>query len=95
MGLTEKPTVDNHADPEQYVNCKTGEYYDWREETLDDPIPNSIYNNESGFTHDYYSGTTATAEQPTLCLGISAEAWAFGGPVSNSGSIDLSVDAQH
>ena len=25
---------------------------------------NSIYNNESGFTHDYYSGTTALASDP-------------------------------
>jgi hypothetical protein len=46
------------------------------------PIPNSIYNNESGFTHDYYSGTTATPDQPTRCLGITAAAWASGGPVS-------------
>lgn len=84
-GTAPKPTVDNHAwgTPEtQYVHCPTGEPYILVDETPDDPIPNSIYNLESGFTHDYYSGTTAIQDQPTRCLGISPEAWASGGPVS-------------
>jgi len=29
----------------------------------------SIYNNQSGFTHDYYSGATAKPAAPTTCLG--------------------------
>lgn len=84
-GTAPKPMVDNHAfgTPEtQYVHCPTGEPYILIDETPDHPIPNSIYNNESGFTHDYYSGTTATQDQPTRCLGISPETWASGGPVS-------------
>lgn len=76
--------VENHAAATQYVNCLTGNYYVWEDETDANPIPNSIYNNESGFTHDYYSGITARAEEPGRCLGITPEAWAFGGPVSNS-----------
>ena len=91
-GTAPKPTVSNHADATQYVNCQTGQFYVWQDETLADPIPNSIYNNEYGFTHDYYSGLTATADQPTRCLGITPEAWAFGGPVSHSGNIDVSTD---
>jgi hypothetical protein len=88
MGITPKPTVGNHAQSKQYVNCETGEFYVWVDENAQNPnIPNSIYNNESGFTHDYYSGTTATAEQPELCLGIPPDAWAMGGPVSHSGNI--------
>lgn len=87
MGTAPKPTVNNHAEPTQYVNCQTGQFYVWEDETLSNPIPNSIYNNESGFTHDYYSGTTATADQPTRCLGITPDAWALGGPVSHSGNI--------
>jgi hypothetical protein len=85
FGTAPKPAVDNHAfgTPEtQYVHCPTGEPYILVDETLDNPIPNSIYNNESGFTHDYYSGTTAVQDQPTRCLGITPEAWASGGPVS-------------
>jgi hypothetical protein len=89
MGTAPKPTVSNHAEAAQYVNCQTGQYYVWQDETLANPIPNSIYNNESGFTHDYYSGTTATADQPTRCLGITPQAWAYGGPVSHSGNIPV------
>jgi hypothetical protein len=89
MGTAPKPAVSNHADATQYVNCQTGQFYVWEDETLANPIPNSIYNNESGFTHDYYSGKTATADQPTRCLGITSEAWAFGGPVSHSGNIPV------
>ena len=87
VGTTPKPTVSNHAEATDYVNCQTGQFYVWQDETLASPIPNSIYNNESGFTHDYYSGTTATADQPSRCLGITPEAWALGGPVSHSGNI--------
>jgi hypothetical protein len=62
-----------------------GESYVWLDETDANPIPNSIYNNESGFTHDYYSGTTASADQPTRRLGVTPEAWMFGGPVTKPG----------
>lgn len=92
MGVTPQPTIDNHAQPQQYVNCKTGEFYVWVDENAQNPnIPNSIYNNESGFTHDYYSGTTATADQPDRCLGVTPEAWALGGPVTHSGNVDVTA----
>lgn len=42
----------------------------------------SADNNESGFTHEYYSGQTAAWSEPSRCLGITPEAWATGGPVS-------------
>jgi hypothetical protein len=86
-GTAPKPSVSNHAGPTNYVNCQTGEFYVWQDETLANPIPNSIYNNDSGFTHDYYSGLTATADQPSRCLGIPSDAWALGGPVSHSGNL--------
>jgi len=92
VGTSPKPTVSNHADATQYVNCLTGQFYVWEDETLANPIPNSIYNNESGFTHDYYSGNTATADQPARCLGIPPEAWALGGPVSHSGNMYFNTD---
>jgi hypothetical protein len=79
-GTAPLPSVENHASPEMYVHCPTGAAYLWEDETNDNPIPNSIYNNGSGFTHDYYSGTTATPDQPTRCLGITAQAWTYGGP---------------
>lgn len=83
-GTAPKPAVDNHINTtnRQYVHCPTGEPYILEDETPDNPIPNSIYNLQSGFTHDYYSGTTATPDQPARCLGITPEAWASGGPVS-------------
>jgi len=84
IGTAPRPRVENHAEASDYVNCMTGLPYVWIDETDDNPIPNSIYNNESGFTHDYYSGLTARTTAPTQCLGITTEAWAFGGPVSNS-----------
>lgn len=93
VGTSPKPAVSNHAEATDYVNCQTGQFYVWRDETLADPIANSIYNNESGFSHDYYSGTTATADQPSRCLGITPEAWAFGGPVSHSGNINRPPEA--
>jgi len=83
-GKTPIPTVNNHIDNEdnRYVNCITGNPYILQDENDDNPIPNSIYNNDSGFTHDYYSGTTATADQPDRCLGIIPSAWASGGPIT-------------
>lgn len=81
-GTTAAPTVTNHAVAGQYVHCPTGTQYVWQDESLEAPIPNSIYNNASGFTHDYYSGTTAEAGAPSVCLGIRPWAWAHGGPVS-------------
>jgi hypothetical protein len=83
-GTAPKPAVDNHINntTNQYVNCQTGLPYILVDETDDNPIPNSIYNNLSGFTHDYYSGETATADLPYRCLGITPAAWASGGPVT-------------
>ena len=82
IGLSPKPAVTNHAYVNQYVHWPTGDAYVWIDETDANPVPNSIYNNESGFTHDYYSGATATADQPTRRLGITPEAWMLGGPVT-------------
>jgi hypothetical protein len=83
-GVSPKPSVNNHINDTdtQYVHCPTGEPYILVDETDDFLIPNSIYNNETGFTHDYYSGTTATPDQPTRCLGITQMSWATGGPAS-------------
>ena len=84
---TPLPTVTNHpTSGSAYVNCKTGQGYVWQDETNAQPIPNSIYSNTAGFTHDYYSGTVARAEAPTVCLGIGPQVWAWGGPVTHSGS---------
>ena len=83
-GTAPRPTIDNHSDGSNYVNCKTGQLYVWRDETDVGLIPNSIYNNASGFTHDYYSGTTALVSDPTRCLGVTSAAWAAGGPVTSS-----------
>jgi len=80
VGSAPRPTVDNHAYAWSYVHCGSGAPYVWQDETLADPIPHSIYNNASGFTHDYYSGTTALPSDPTTCLGITREAWASGSP---------------
>lgn len=80
LGVIPLPPVSNHADAGEYVNCEGGAPYVWVDELEHDPIPNSIYNNESGFTHDYYSGTIATADEPTRCLGITPRAWSYGGP---------------
>ena len=86
IGVSPKPTVDNHINgtTNQYVHCPTGELYILQDETDNNPIPNSIYNNYSGFTHDYYSGTTAKPEYPDQCLGITPTSWSFGGPVSKT-----------
>ncbi len=85
LGVTPTPAVDNHG-PGQYVHCGTGAEYVLADETLRDPIPNSIYNNTSGFTHDYYSGATALAGDPDRCLGIDRQAWRYGGPSRLAGS---------
>ncbi|MEI8257168.1 MAG: hypothetical protein WCJ30_15955, partial [Deltaproteobacteria bacterium] len=97
LGVTPQPTVQNHTGPTDYVHCRSGEPYVWVDETSDNPIPNSIYNNRSGFTHDYYSGTTATADAPDRCLGVTPAAWAWGGPATVSGSayarpLQVSID---
>jgi hypothetical protein len=86
-GRTPTPTVTNHAVVNQYVHCPTAEAYVWLDETDANPIENSIYNNTSGFTHDYYSGMTALATDPMRCLGITPAAWATGGPVSMPGEL--------
>ena len=88
-GTAPRPTVQNHTDGSTYVNCETGQYYVWLDETDANPIQNSIYNNASGFTHDYYSGTTALASDPLRCLGVTGEAWATGGPVTRPGEPDV------
>ena len=88
-GTAPKPPVENHAVVGQYVNCKTGAAYVWVDETDANPVPNSIYNNDAGFTHDYYSGTTALATDPTRCLGVTNDAWRSGGPVTRVESPDL------
>lgn len=85
-GMAPRPFVTNEPPTGYYVHCPTGTVYDWRDETLADPIPNSIYNNDSGFTHDYYSGETALATNPTACLGGTRRAWAYGGPVRVTGT---------
>ena len=81
-GTAPKPKVENHTEVGTYVHCGTGRGYVWQDETDANPIPNSIYHNTSGFTHDYYSGTTALATAPNACLGVTAAAWAAGGPVT-------------
>lgn len=93
-GTAPKPSVDNHINDNdrRYVNCKTGQPYILQDETDDAPIPNSIYNNDSGFTHDYYSGLTAEAGTPTNCLGIHGPAWASGGPVTGPGNVSRTVE---
>ena len=93
-GTAPTPTVTNHAVVNQYVHCTTGTMYVWEDETDANPIPNSIYNNKSGFTHDYYSGTTALASDPMDCLGITASAWATGGPVSMPGELQITSAAE-
>ena len=93
IGASPQPAVTNHAVINQYVHWPTGENYVWVDETDANPIPNSIYNNESGFTHDYYSGTTATPDAPSRRLGITPEAWMMGGPVTKPGLIGPVISA--
>lgn len=81
-GASPEPKVNNHINDTdtRYVNCLTGLPYRLEDEAASQPIPNSIYNNESGFTHDYYSGQTATPDQPHRCLGVTSDAWASPSP---------------
>ena len=89
-GTAPRPTVQNHTTAGTYVDCVTGQDYIWLDETDANPIPNSIYNNAGGFTHGYYSGTTALASDPERnCLGITPLAWATGGPVTKPGEPDV------
>jgi len=79
-GKSPLPTVDNHiTDPgstyAKYVHYPTGQAYNLQDETETNLIPNSIYNNNQGFTHDYYSGITAATGNPTVPLGIPKSAW--------------------
>lgn len=85
-GTAPKPAVDNHLNDTttRYVHCGTGTPYILVDDSETAPIPNSIYNNQSGFTHDYYSGTTAVPTDPSRCLGITPAAWATGGPVTHA-----------
>ena len=94
IGTAPRPKVENHANANDYVNCLTHAPYVWVDETDAKPIPNSIYNNYSGFTHDYYSGMTVRANEPTRCLGIDSEAWAYGGPVANSANPSMFTPTQ-
>jgi hypothetical protein len=71
----------NNTD-KQFVNCQSGAVYDLHDDNDTTPIPNSIYNSGSGFTHDYYSGITARASDPTTCIGVGPAAWASGGPAT-------------
>lgn len=82
------------ADAGVYVHCPTGTGYVWEDETDAQPIPNSIYNDGSGFTHDYYSGTTAMAGTPTQCLGVTQRAWGYGGPLALAGAPPLTPAEQ-
>ncbi len=90
-GLSPLPTVDNHINDTttKYVHCSSGTPYILQDETDDNLIPNSIYNNNQGFTHDYYSGTTAKPASPNKCLGIIPSAWATGGPVTKPIAISI------
>lgn len=83
MQRVSPPPIALNPGPTQYVNCETGGLYDVGGAPSS---PNSIYNNSAGFLHDFYSGKLALAEDPHQCLGIGAQAWAWGGPVTHSGS---------
>lgn len=97
-GTAPVPAVDNHINDTttRYVHCGTATPYILLDDSDTLPIPNSIYNDYSGFTRDYYSGLTATPDQPARCLGITPSAWNSGGPVtrpiSNPG--DLNSDGK-
>ncbi len=72
---------DKEGKTNKWYNCATGRPYDLRDENERSKIPNSIYNNNVGFTRDYYSGTTK-AEGASACAGVSLNAWKSGGPVT-------------
>ncbi|MBI2761148.1 MAG: hypothetical protein HYX51_06965 [Chloroflexi bacterium] len=88
-GTAPKPSVDNHQ-VDSYVNCMSGSGYVLMDETQENPIPNSVYNNTSGFTHDFYSGTTKL-RGTSPCLGITPAAWASGGPVTGPNGPRMNV----
>jgi hypothetical protein len=83
-GTAPRPAVNNHINDTntRYLSCHSRQPYILLDDSDTSPIPNSIYYNLSGFTHDYYSGLTATADQPDRCLGLNAATWASGGPVT-------------
>lgn len=83
-GKSPTPAVNNHINnaDAKYVHCHTGTSYVLVDDSDVNPIPNSIYNNLSGFSKDYYSGVTATADQPDRCLGLAPSVWASGGPLT-------------
>ncbi|MGH3768691.1 MAG: NPCBM/NEW2 domain-containing protein [Pseudonocardiaceae bacterium] len=92
LGVSPTPAVNNHINVNQpdthYVHCPTGAEYDLYDANgMEKPptVPNSAYNIQTGFTHDYYSGTTALAANPGQCLGIPPSAWAYGGPKTVGG----------
>ena len=82
--LSPDPAVDNHIDyaNPQYVHCGSGRAYRLDFQRDNDDVENTIYHNTVGFTHDYYSGTTALKTNAGKCLGITAGAWAAGGPMT-------------
>ena len=41
------------------------------------------------------SGITATADQPSRCLGIPPAAWALGGPVTHSGNLEDDEECEY
>jgi hypothetical protein len=85
-GTAPQPKVNTQAEATTYVNCYSGHPYVWVDETLAQPVAHSIYNDDSGFTHDYYSGKVARAGSPKQCLGISHLSWRYGGPLALSGA---------
>lgn len=87
-GVAPKPTVDTDL-VQEYTHWPTGTPYIHVDECDAALIPNSIYNDTMGFTHDYYSGTTATRNDPDRCLGIPLAAWATGGPTWNGSMVPL------
>ena len=83
-GAAPRPAVNNHINntDTRYVSCHSAQPYILLDDSDLNPIPTSIYYNLSGFTHDYYSGLTATPDQPDRCLGLTPAAWASGGPLT-------------
>jgi hypothetical protein len=84
-GAAPKPMVYGHISGGPYVQCKTGTSYLTVAESDGNPIPNSEYNSDSGFTPDYSSGTTASPSDVQQCLGVTPAAWRTGGPVTKTG----------
>jgi hypothetical protein len=85
MRLTPPTPISFNPSPSQYVNCETGQGYALQgggASSGSDPL----YDTRAGVLHDFYSGKLALSEAPYECLGIGARAWAWGGPVTHSGS---------